>query len=226
MSKTSAPSSVTSISNSGGRRQVAELARSIPPLRASAPKNARSRMEAGKPKKAKPVRLGPTPERAAKGDFLAPKAIDAPYVCVAPIERLFRDGKLAPTKDNVRENFALWQAAQRLKRHYDQKNAIGVRAQDLNRVTGRGSSEDLNRDEAWVEHNKHFEIARRLMGWTSAHPKRGSACIVIAVVCDEKTVTEAADEFMVPARAEVMKAAAMDRLREGLFTLALHWREI
>ena len=142
------------------------------------------------------------------------------------MERLFQQHQLSEKPDDTRENFALHQAAQRLKRHYDLKNAIGIKAQDFNRASGRGGDGDLMQEEVWLENNRHFEVARKMMGWTPAHPNRGPASIVIAVVCEEMTVTEAADLYLVGGRKERMLAAAMDRLRVGLFMLAVHWREI
>ena len=73
--------------------------------------------------------------------------------------------------------------AEKLRRHYE-GCAIGVKAQDLNRITG-GDSGELIGEEAWVEHYRRFKEARVIMGWTEAHPNRGAACIVVAVVCED-----------------------------------------
>ena len=207
-------------------------------------KTARSRIEIAptKTKRAKASSriVGPTPERLAKGDIAEPRSFDAPYRAVSAVERLRdkggfeapkrTDDRLERLRDqnkldhDAKVNQAMFMAAEKLRRHYE-GCAIGVKAQDLNRVTG-GDSGDLVGEEAWVEHYRRFTEARKIMGYTEAHPNRGAACIVVAVVCEDMTVSDAATKFLLPARAEAMKAAAMDRLRVGLFALAMHWREI
>ena len=169
--------------------------------------------------------MGPTEERLAKGDVTLYRTAGGFHRSVSTVEQLRDQEKLCP--ENRGHNQAMFRAAERLRRHFLGAQQLGaVKAQDLNRVTGRSSAEDLTQEEAWVEHFRQFTDARKLMGWSPAHPNRGAACIVVAVVCEDMTVTGAAEAYLLPARAEVMKAAAMDRLREGLFALAVHWREI
>ncbi len=205
----------------GSEHRASTLAKALPMMRpGKEPKTARARISA---RKEKPTKLlGPTPERAAKGDVTPYRTAGGFHRSISTVERLRDQGKL---DHDARHNQAMFQAAERLRRHFDGCQ-IGVKAQDLNRITGGAASGDLTQEEAWVEHHRHFTIAKKLMGWTEAHPKRGSACIVIAVVCEEMTVSDAADTNLPQARTEAMKAAAMDRLREGLFMLAVHWREI
>lgn len=191
--------------------------------RSSTPKTARARISA-QPVRAKQTILGPTPERLAKGDIAPMRTAGGFHRAVAPVERLYKLHKLAANPDDLRENLALFQAAERLKRHYDGLG-LSIAAQDLNKVVGHETGDDTKQD-AWVDHRRHFVIARTLMGYNVAYPRRGSSGIVIAVVCEEKAVTDAAEEHLVPARKEVMVATAMDRLREGLWVLACHWKTI
>ena len=205
--------------------RAANLVAAVPAMRRTPePKTARARISAQPRQNQKP--MGPTPERMAKGDLPPARTAGGFHRAIPPVETLFKAKKLGWSNDCVTENLALFQAAEKLKLHYDQKNAMGIKAQDINKVGGRGASDNLTEEEIWVEHNKTFEIAKRLMGWTSAHPARGSARIVIAIVCEEMSVTEAAEMHLVAARKEVMISTAMEKLREGLFSLAIHWRFI
>ncbi len=61
------------------------------------------------------------------------------------------------------------------------------------------------------------------MGWSEANLQRRAGRIVVAVVCFEQTVNDAALEHIGRGRLEVIKAQGMDRLREGLYLLAVHW---
>ena len=185
-------------------------------------RTARGRIEAAPQRRKAERPIGPTPERLAKGDIPAAATAGGFHRSVAPIERLYKQKKLGETAEHVRDNLALFQAAERLKHHFDRKNAMGVRAQDLTRVTG-GSPNGTAAEEAWVIHNKHFETAMVLMRYSAASPNRGAARIVIAVVCEEMIVTDAAVSFLLPARKEVMVATAMEKVREGLWCLATHW---
>ncbi len=177
-----------------------------------------------KTKRTPPKPFGPTPERLAKGDISPVRTAGGFHRAVSPVERLYKLRKLSANPDDIRENLALFQAAERLKRHYDGLG-LSISAQDPNRVIGHEVGDDTKQD-AWVDHRRNFEVARTLMGFNLAHPRRGSSCIVVAVVCEEKAVTDAAEEHLIPARKEVMVATAMDRLREGLWVLACHWKMI
>ena len=227
----------------GKSRSAAELARSMPAIRASKQTTARGRIAASKTKKTRAIPMAPTPERLAKGDMTVRGGV---YRALPVHEQLRDQGALALPKDDAsakkvtesptnqlyakskfdhdaRTNEAMFQAAEKLRRHFD-GCAIGVKAQDLNRIISSGASDDLTQEEAWVHHFDTFRTACKLMGWSEANPYRGAGRIVVAVVCYEMTVTEAAVAHIGAGRTEVVKGQGMDRLREGLFALATHWR--
>ena len=229
----------------GKSRSAAELARSIPAIRASKQTTARSRIAASKSKKARALPMAPTPERLAKGDM----TVRGGVFRALPVHEQLRDqGALAFPKDegsagkvteppvnqlyakskfdhDARTNEAMFQAAEKLRRHFE-GCMIGVKAQDLNKIISSGGSNDLTQEEAWVHHFDTFRIACKLMGWSESNPHRGAGRIVVAVVCYEQTVTDAAMAHIGAGRTEVVKGQGMDRLREGLFALATHWRMI
>ena len=162
--------------------------------------------------------MDPTPERLAKGDVVLNNPV-AKHVAVSTVERLAKQGKLDHDEPTAK---AMTSAAEKLCRHFI-GCGVGVKAQDLNRIVG-GSAEDLTQEENWVHHRDVFRTACKLMGWSDANPCRGAGRLVVAVVCYEETVGDAAIKHVGPGRAEAVKAAGMDRLREGLFALAMHWR--
>lgn len=205
----------------GKSRSAAELAAAVPAVRA--PSTARARVEAKrssskKSRKARAMPVGPTPERLAKGD------VDirvGQTRSVPPIERLRDQGKLS---FDARENQALYEAALRLRRHFD-GCLVGVQAQDLNRIIGAGrGDDDLMKEEAWVNNFDQFRTAVKLMGWSPDRPQRGAGRLVVAVICNDLPVVDAAKIHIGAGRTEAVMGAAMDRLREGLFALAIHWR--
>ena len=217
----------------GGSRHARDLAKSTPAIRrAATPSTARARVGVGKSKKRARVQpLGPTPERLAKGDVQSKTG--GFHRSVPPIERLRDQGKLAAPGESVRieselstaarrENNGCFEAAEKLARHYDGL-AIGVKAQDLNRIVG-GASDDLAGEENWVHHHREFTKACRLMGFSAANPRRGCARIVVAIVCEGMTVGDAAIKYIGRVRKDVAEAQALDRLREGLYELAILWR--
>ena len=118
----------------------------------------------------------------------------------------------------------MFQAAEKLKRHFI-GCGVGVKAQDLNKVVCSGG-DTLEGEEAWVHHRDQFRTACKLMGWFDHNPQRGAGRIVVAVVCEEATVLQAALIHIGSCDTTKLMAAAMDRLREGLFALAVHWRFI
>lgn len=205
----------------GGSRSAADLARAIPAVRPVRPTTSRSRIAAAKfkVKRVRAMPMGPTPERLAKGDI---GAIGGVHRSIPTVERLRDQGKL---DHDARINQALFEAAQKLQRHFA-SSLIGVRAQDLDRIVTAGASDDLTQEESWVYSFDQFRMACKLMGWFEANPHRGAGRLVVAIACGGQTVTDAAKAYLPPARKEVMIATAMDRLREGLFCLAVHWRMI
>ena len=175
-------------------------------------------ISAAKPKKsARVLPMGPTPERLAKGDIDVRSGM---HRSVPPIERLRDGGKL---DHDARTNQGMFEAASKLKRHFDGLG-IGVQAQDLNRVIAGSAADDLTHEEAWVHNHDVFRTACKIMGWSETSPHRGAGRLVVAVVCYEMPVGDAALTHIGAGRAEVIKSQGMDRLREGLFALATFWR--
>ncbi len=203
----------------GGSRHASDLGQAKSTTRrAAAPKTSRSRISAAKSKRARPVPMGPTPERLAKGDVVLNNPL-AQHVAIPTVERLAKLGKLDHDEVTAR---AMVCAAEKLYRHFV-GCGVGVKAQDLNRIVG-GSTDDLNQEENWVHHRDVFRMACKMMGWTDANPRRGAGRLVVEVVCNEQTVRDAALIHIGSGRLELIQAQGMDRLREGLFTLAVHWR--
>ena len=64
------------------------------------------------------------------------------------------------------------------------------------------------------------------MGWYVDHPFRGSGRLVVDVVCFEMPILEAGVIHTPKARTDTVSAKAMEKLCEGLFILAAHWRLI
>ena len=208
----------------GGNRRAVDLARSNPSAREPAQTTARARISAAKPNKARrgrPIPMGPTPERLAKGD-ISPITAAGFRRSIPGIEKLRDAGKL---DRDAQTNEGMFQAAEKLRRHFD-GSMVGVKAQDLNRIISSGSSDELTGEEAWVHNFDQFRRACKLMGWSETSPHRGAGRIVVAVVCYEMTVSEGAEIHIGGARKETILAAGMDRLREGLFAIAVHWRFI
>ena len=190
--------------------------------RASPVKTARARIDLAptKTKRAAPKLLGPTPERIAKGDIPVAATAGGFHRSVPPIERLRDQNKL---DHDSQTNQAMFEAAEKLYRHF-QGCMVGVKAQDLNRVIGGGGGDDLTQEESWVHHFDQFKTACKLMGWFEGNPHRGAGRIVVAVVCYEMTIRDAGAENLPAGRVEGQQITAMDRIREGLFGLAKHWR--
>ena len=209
----------------GGSRHISDLVATIPSARRGGEaKTARARISAERPKPGKArARVkenpnAPTPERLAKGDVVLNNPL-ARHVASPLVERLAKQGKLDHDKVTAR---AMVAAAEKLYRHFV-GCGVGVKAQDLNRIVG-GSAEDLSQEEGWVHHRDVFRTACKMMGWSDTNPHRGAGRLVVEVVCFEQTVHEAALKHIGSGRTEAIKAAGMDRLREGLFALAVHWR--
>ncbi|MDR3488767.1 MAG: hypothetical protein P4M05_28170 [Bradyrhizobium sp.] len=226
MSKTTPADDIEPINSfyAGGSRHAAELSRSTPSARQSAQTTARARISASGSKKGKRARaapMGPTPERLAKGD-ISPITAGGFRRSIPVVEKL-RDGH--KLDHDPRTNESMFQAAEKLRRHFE-ASLIGVKAQDLNRIVSCGGGDELCGEEAWVHNFDQFTKACKLMGWSQANPHRGAGRIVVSVVCYEMTISEAAGVHIAGGRKETILAAGMDRLREGLFALAIHWRFI
>ena len=221
------------------KRRAVELTRAASKGRSAKSATARSRISAAKGgKKGRAQPLGPTPARLAKGDIDVRAGM---HRAIPPVERLRDQGKLATPKPSeeierlkargefsydVVENQRCYEAALRLYRHYEgmlQGVQGSVQAQDLNKIIGSGGEGDCSKQEAWVIHRDFFREAVTLMGCYD-NPFKGCGRIVVAVVCSEMSIRDAAEACLPDSNQNAKQSIAMDRLRTGLFTLAMHWR--
>lgn len=163
--------------------------------------------------------LAPTPERLAKDD--APVKTGAGlYRAPMPIERMRDRGQLDPTPHL---NEMMFQAAEKLVGYYEGAGlATTCRAQDLSRVISSGG--EMHGGERAAHCLKEFRTACTLMGWSVAYPTRGAGRLTVAVVCEGRSVKEAATLHRPGGSDAARLGAGMDVLREGLFALAVHWR--
>ena len=168
--------------------------------------------------------MKPTAERMEKEDRPG-RTKAGTYRAPPPIERLRDQGKLDP---NPRVNLGMYEAAEKLYAHFYRGGLKGIKAQDLSRSVGSGdggSSHFPTNDDAMF-HRQKFREATRIMGWHVDHPFRGSGRLVVDVICFEMPILEAGLIHTPKARTDTVSAKAMEKLCEGLFILAAHWRLI
>lgn len=166
----------------------------------------------------------PTPERLEKGD--RPKKTKGGfYRAPPPIERI-RDRNGLDANPNVAR--AMCEAASQLYQNFYQSGLNGVAAQDLSReIRGGGTtSSSFPRTERALHHRQRFRDACNAMGWFPDFPHRGAGRIVVDVCCYQMGVEDAAKLNIGKGRLELVRSNGIDRLREGLFALARHWRLI
>lgn len=90
---------------------------------------------------------------------------------------------------------------------------------------GDGAACGFPKTERAMHNRQKVRDACRMMGWFEAHPYKGAGRLVMDVVCYEMSLTDAAKVHLPPGGSnEARLGAAMDRLRTGLFALAVHWR--
>ena len=185
-------------------------------------RNRKSKYAKKGPPSPPPLTMKPTDERLAKED--QPRRLDAGYYrAPAPIERLRDQGKL-DLLPHV--NQGMYEAACKLYAHFYVGGLGGIAAQDLSRCAGGGDggSSHFPRDERALHHRQMFREAVSVMGWFEAYPHRGAGRLVVDVICREMAIRDASKIHIPGGRTETYVAAGMDRLREGLFALASHWR--
>jgi hypothetical protein len=191
-------------------------------LHARQAKNPKARAALNAPA-AKPI--APTPERLGKADH--PLRTSGGYYRVpAPIERLRNQGKLDP---KPRINEAMYTAAQMLQQSfYNSGLSEHIKSQDLTGAGGGQStaSSHMPINEFAAHHRSKFLTACKRMGWYEPYPLRGCGRLVVDVICREMSVRDAGCKHFPNTRAESYQSAANDRLREGLFMLAVHWKLI
>lgn len=175
-----------------------------------------------KAKAAPALPMKPTAERMAKTDKPR-KTGSGAYRAPHPLERLRDQGKLDP---NPRVNLAMFEAAEKLYTHFYQGGLKGIQAQDLSRASGSGDGGacQFPASENAMFHRGKFREATRIMGWHVDSPYRGAGRLVVDVVCYEMPVLEAGRIHTPPARTDTIAAKGMEKLCEGLFILAAHWR--
>ncbi len=164
----------------------------------------------------------PTDERLEKND--RPRKTEGGfYRAPAPIERLRDHRKLDPLPH---VNEAMFQAAGKLYSVFYLGGLGGIAAQDLSRCVGGGDGGSCGfpRNERAMHNRQVFREAVKIMGWHEAFPHRGAARLVVDVICFDMAIRDASRIHIPLGRTEVSTAAGMDRLREGLFALASHWR--
>ena len=168
--------------------------------------------------------MKPTKQRLEKADKPAPTKAGN-YRAPAPIERLRDQGKLDPTPT---VNLGMYQAAEKLYAHFYRGGLKGIKAQDLSRATGSGDGGacQFPASEDAMYHRQKFREATRIMGWYIDAPYRGAGRLVVDVVCFEMPVEDASRKHSLSARTDTIKANGMEKLCEGLFILAAHWRLI
>lgn len=219
----------------GGKNRPTATAADAPAAKAGAtPAAFREFMQARQRAKTKPATTAnarpaapskpttPTQERMAKTDNPR-RTTSGVYRAPAPIERLRDQGKLDP---NPVVNSAMFEAAEKLYTHFYQGGLKGIAAQDLSRSAGGGDGGacQFPATERAMHHREKFREATRLMGWYIDAPYRGAARLVVDVVCFEVTVEDASRRHTLSARTDTIKANGMEKLCEGLFILAAHWR--
>ncbi|UDL95486.1 hypothetical protein LGH83_04495 [Lichenihabitans sp. PAMC28606] len=167
----------------------------------------------------------PTPERLVKSD--RPKKTSAGYYrAPAPIERLRNSGKLDP---HPRINEAMYTASQTLQLSFHNAGLTeSIKSQDLTGTGGGGSSaaSHMPLNEFALHHRQKYLTACKRMGWYEPYPLRGCGRLVVDVICHEMSIEDAGSRYFPGSRNATAIAAANDRLREGLFMLAVHWKLI
>lgn len=170
------------------------------------------------------VSMKPTKQRLEKEDKPA-RTVSGTYRAPAPIERLRDQGKLDP---NPRVNLGMFDAAEKLYEHFYRGGLKGIKAQDLSRSVGSGDGGacQFPSTDTDMFHRQKFREATRLMGWYVDAPYRGAGRLVVDVICFQMPVEEASRKHSLSARTDTIKANGMEKLCEGLFILACHWRLI
>ena len=236
MSK-SAAAEVDPVNNyfGGGSRRAAQLAQAVPALKgkASAPPSAsegkgsfRAFLAQRQPEGAKVVPLKaqkPTKQRLEKADHPA-KTSAGFYRAPAPIERLRDQRKL---DEAVHINAAMYEAAQKLAGHFYDAGLTGIQAQDLSSCVGGGGDGaacGFPKSERAMHNRQKVREACKMMGWFEAHPYKGAGRLVVDVVCYEMTIADASRIHIPGCSTAAQVGAGMDRLRTGLFMLAVHWK--
>lgn len=166
----------------------------------------------------------PTAERKAKAD--RPHKTKGGFYRAQPVVERLRDRHMLDK--NPRIAAAMCAAADKLFGHFYDSGLGGIAAQDLTReVHGSApgtSSAHFPRTEVAMHNRQMFRQACEVMGWHTAYPHRGAGRIVVEVCCIGLGVEDAAKIHVCKGRHETVLASGLDRLREGLFALARHWK--
>jgi hypothetical protein len=179
-----------------------------------------------------PVRVDaipPTPERARLGDITQIDERNRGYVLgdmnpkyrvVDALERLF-SRKLFDESETMNE--AMYLSALWLRETFRRAGLdAGMGSGELDRIvsTGGNFSDKLDAHAGAVDARREFVYAVKSMGWFPLYPYRGAGRVVVAVCCYGYTIEECAQMYLNIVSLQRAEAVAMDRLREGLMTLA------
>lgn len=155
----------------------------------------------------------PTPERLAKAERChysernaAGKIIGATMVFDAPFERLY-ERKAVDRRQ--------YDAGQKFHRHWYGAGMNPVKAIDYARTNAEGYFRDLDPGEALEHHTKQYRLACQELGI------RGQV-VVQAIICEGREPAAVGRLFGWANDAQA-RAVSIDRLREGLDTLAKMW---
>ena len=189
----------------------------------------------GKRPKSSPVNLTladaipPTLERALLGDITEIDARNRSHVrgdknpkyrVIDALERLF-ERKLLDNQGGMNEAMylsALWLRETFRRAGLDASLGGG----ELDRIVSAGGnfSDKLDSHAGAVDARREFIHSVRCMGWYDLYPFRGCGRIVVGLVCYGYTIAECAGLYLNIVSSERAEAVAMDRLREGLMSLA------
>lgn len=174
---------------------------------------------------ARPDSIPPTPEHLAQPDRPV-RGQDGGYRVIDALERLFTRGLLdsSGAMNEAMYLSALWLRETFRRAGFD----ISLSSGDLDRiVTGRSDFSDrLYCSDRRIDAQNEFADAVRVLGWYDLHPFRGAGRIVVGVCCYGYTIAECGKLYLNIISQERAEAVAMDRLREGLMSLAGYRRMI
>ncbi len=174
----------------------------------------------------RPDILPPTPEYLAHRHGPTRHEKTGGYRVIDALERLFTRGLLdsSGAMNEAMYLSALWLRETFRRAGFD----ISLSSGDLDRiVTGRSDFSDrLYCSDRRIDAQNEFADAVRTMGWYAESPFRGAGRITVGVCCYGYTISECVNLGYLNQSGERAEAVAMDRLREGLMSLAGYNRRI
>ena len=131
----------------------------------------------------------------------------------APLDRLFSRNRLDPA--DADRNRQLHEAGDKLRTHHHYAGLSGIAANDPNHAGGGSAAHRTPISETMERHRRALRVAESVMD-------AGDWRVVMDVVCAEATL-EAAGRAVGYGNDEAAVAVALDRVRRGLYCLAMHW---